>query len=98
MATKIRLKRRVNDSSNTDVKIDTGEPFYNAEKKNLYIGNTEGEALRGNKKHIAELTKTVEDGVIRLQVGEDEDNVVTFEASDFGNDFGSSGLKWKTFK
>lgn len=77
MASVIRLRRKKSDSDKqaAAVALLAGEPFYDAAKKNLYVGNADGEVV-GNKKHIAEVTNTGTNNTatLKFQLGEDTTN------------------------
>lgn len=77
MASVIRLRRKKSDSTQDTaaVALLSGEPFYDAAKKNLYVGNDDGEVV-GDKKHIAEVTNkgTNNTATLKFQLGEDEEN------------------------
>lgn len=80
MASVIRLRRKKNDSSQDTaaVALLAGEPFYDAAKKNLYVGNTDNEIISG-KKHIAQvepLEVADRPDIIKFQIGEDAENVL----------------------
>lgn len=113
MASVIRLRRKKKDSSQDTaaVALLAGEPFYDAEKKNLYIGNEDGETV-GNKKHVAEVTNIGENNTatIKFQVGENAENVVehtvnnvdlakslTLKEGEYGTALPASGTKGRVF-
>lgn len=80
MASVIRLRRKKNgsDKALTSVELLSGEPFYDAEKKNLYVGNTDGEVV-DSKKHVAEIQKVEVENrpdIIKFKIGEDDTNVL----------------------
>lgn len=80
MASVIRLRRKKNgsDKALTSVELLSGEPFYDAAKKNLYVGNEDGEVV-GDKKHIAQVESLEVENrpdIIKFQIGEDAGNVL----------------------
>lgn len=81
MASVIRLRRKKNgsDKALTSVELLSGEPFYDAEKKNLYVGNIDNEVISDSKKHIAQIEKmevTNRPDIVKFQIGEDDQNVL----------------------
>lgn len=75
VGTNIQFKRRRQDSTSTEgVTLKTGEPFYNAKTKQLFIGNSDSESTATEgKKHIAEITdnnEDADDAKIEFNIGE----------------------------
>lgn len=86
MATLIRFKRK-KSTSNNGVTLKTGEPYYNAYDKRLYVGNNENDSISSTKKHIAEVT-VVDSSGRKIQIGEDPKNII---------DLSSITTTWKDF-
>ena len=99
MATKIRLKRK-KSSTNSNIKVDTGEPFYNIKDRHLYIGNSEQEDVT-KKKHISEVSVVRSDSNgMKVQIGEDTKNTfeIIFPKVDIPDDPDTDGtISWKEF-
>lgn len=75
MATLIRLKRKTTPGNN-NVVLAAGEAYYNLSDKELYVGNSDGESVDSNKKHIAQITidTSVGDNTIAFSIGEGSKN------------------------
>lgn len=74
MATTIKLKRtRKTDLSG--ITLNAGEPFYNLEKQQLFIGNEDGEDIL-DKKHLTQITSnsTNNSNTVNFYVGENTNN------------------------
>lgn len=73
MATTIKLKRtRKTDLSG--ITLSAGEPFYNLEKQQLFIGNEDGESP-ANKKHLTEITNnSTNSNTVSFYIGENINN------------------------
>lgn len=74
----IQLKRKKSTGSSS-VKLKSGEPLYNLQDKQLYIGHNEEENL-GSRKHLTEWS--VSAGAAKsllLAIGEAKDNTVTLK-------------------
>lgn len=88
--TLIKFKRK-KSSSNEDITLHAGEPFYNLSDKRLYIGSKDGEKLE-NKKHVAEVTLIKDASGTRFQIGEDSTNVIDLDKSGV-----TASIKWESF-
>ena len=65
MASVIRLRRKKNDSTQdtSTVALLAGEPFYDAAKKNLYVGNNDGETLIGKASFDDDIVDSIEENI-----------------------------------
>jgi hypothetical protein len=81
---KIKFKRKESTGKPTSADgklLTSGEPFYNTVDKHLYVGNSDTDTI-DNKKHIAEVTVTQQDGGgINVSIGEDERNSINFDSA-----------------